>query len=245
MTHAQAASGVTANFDATLGILNVVGDDTSNTITVARGPNSTIIVNGGSVPIDGGTPRLNNTILIQVFGNGGNDSIDLSDLNAPQLNANLFGGPGNDTLNAGTRTAIVEGGDDIDTIIVEGNSSAENYTAALNVNNRVRLDRVSPDPYFLDIATAETLKLNMAGGNDTFTGQNGISLTTLRFTVDGGPGNDTIIGDGRPRHPDRRRRQRLHRRQPGRRPGPDGQRQRHVPVGSWRWQRHRRRSGRQ
>ena len=100
ITHAQAASGVSANFDATLGILNIVGDDTSNSITVARGPNSTIIINGGSVLIDGGTPRLNNTVLIQVFGNGGNDEIDLSDLSAPQLNANLFGGPGNDTLKA-------------------------------------------------------------------------------------------------------------------------------------------------
>src|SRR3954453_2250956 len=48
MTHAQAASGVTATFDATLGILNIVGDDTSNRITVAKGANSTIIVNGGS-----------------------------------------------------------------------------------------------------------------------------------------------------------------------------------------------------
>src|SRR5690349_7593675 len=78
MTHAQGTSGVSANFDATLGILNIGGDDTSNTITVARGPNSTIVVNGGSVVIDGGAPRLNNTILIQVFGNGGNDDIDLT-----------------------------------------------------------------------------------------------------------------------------------------------------------------------
>src|SRR4051812_47611324 len=66
MTQAQAASGVSANFDATLGILNIVADDTSNRITVAKGPNSTIIINGGSVMIDGGTPKLDNTILIQV-----------------------------------------------------------------------------------------------------------------------------------------------------------------------------------
>jgi Ca2+-binding RTX toxin-like protein len=198
MTHAQAVSGVTATFDATLGILNVVGDDTSNSITVTKGPNNTLIVNGGSVVIDGGTPNLNNTILVQVFGNGGNDQLDLSDLNAPQLNANLFGGAGNDTLNAGTRTAIVEGGDDVDTIVVEGTSSAESYSAVPNFNNRVRFDRVSPNPYFLDIATAESLNLNMAGGADTFTGQNGISLTGLRFTVDGGPGNDTILGTDNP-----------------------------------------------
>jgi len=33
------ASGVSATFDATLGILNIVGDDTSNSITVAKGAN--------------------------------------------------------------------------------------------------------------------------------------------------------------------------------------------------------------
>jgi hypothetical protein len=37
-----------------------------------------ILVNGGAVPVLGGTPTVANTSLMQVFGQGGNDTITLN-----------------------------------------------------------------------------------------------------------------------------------------------------------------------
>jgi Ca2+-binding RTX toxin-like protein len=73
-----------------------------------------------------------------------------------------------------------------------GGSGAEVFTATPN-GTRVRFDRVTPAPFSLDIGTAENLVLNMNGGDDSFTGSNGLA-TLIKLTVDGGPGNDTIIG---------------------------------------------------
>ena len=51
-----------------------------NTITASRDAAGTILVNGGAVPIFGGTPTVANTSLIQVFGQGGNDTITLDEV---------------------------------------------------------------------------------------------------------------------------------------------------------------------
>src|SRR5262249_9732241 len=53
--------------------------------------------------------------------------------------------------------------------------------------------RVSPAPFFIDIGTSENLVVNMNGGDDTFTGSNGLA-SLISLTVDGGAGNDTITG---------------------------------------------------
>src|SRR5205085_1759469 len=58
---------------------------------------------------------------------------------------------------------------------------------------RVRLDRVTPAPFFLDIGTTENLVVNLNGGDDTFTASNGLA-TLIQLTVDGGTGNDIITG---------------------------------------------------
>ena len=48
---------VTASFDPTSGVLSVFGDALDNTITVSRDAAGTILINGGAVVIQGGTPR--------------------------------------------------------------------------------------------------------------------------------------------------------------------------------------------
>src|SRR5688572_13649202 len=96
---------VVATFGAST--LSVFGDNLDNNITVSRNAAGNILVNGGAVAVAGGTPTVANTALIQVFGQGGNDTITLSETNGALPRANLFGGAGNDTLTGGS------GGDQI------------------------------------------------------------------------------------------------------------------------------------
>ena len=58
-------------------MLTEFGDALDNTITTSRNAAGTILVNGGAVQIKGGTATVANTGLIQVFGQGGNDTITL------------------------------------------------------------------------------------------------------------------------------------------------------------------------
>src|SRR5262245_33800197 len=91
---------VTAQFSA--GTLSVLGDNLDNTIAISRNAAGGILVNGGAVAILGGTATVANTALIQVLGQGGNDTITLNEANGALPRANLFGGVGNDTLTGGS-----------------------------------------------------------------------------------------------------------------------------------------------
>ena len=93
---------VTAFFMPQAGVLTVLGDDLDNTIEVSRNAAGNILVNGGAVAIQGGTPTVANTALVQSFGQGGNDTITLNEANGALPRANLFGGAGNDTLTGGS-----------------------------------------------------------------------------------------------------------------------------------------------
>src|SRR5262245_41827315 len=93
---------VTATFIPAAGIISVFGDSQNNTIDISRDAAGKILVNGGAVTIKGGTPTVANTALIQVFGQAGNDNILLNEAIGPLPAANLFGGPGNDTLTGGS-----------------------------------------------------------------------------------------------------------------------------------------------
>jgi len=241
-----ASAATTASFSA--GTLSVFGDSLANTITVSRDAAGKILVNGGAVAVSGGTPTVANTTLIQVFGQGGNDVISLSEVNGALPRANLFGGVDNDTLtggsgadqlfgqagndtllgkggadllfggsendtltggdaddqafgqsgddriiwNPGDDTDLNEGGDNTDTIEVNGGNGTEQFTETPN-GTRVRFDRINPAPFSLDIGTSENLVLNANGGDDTFSGSNGLA-PLIKTTVDGGSGNDTLNG---------------------------------------------------
>jgi Ca2+-binding RTX toxin-like protein len=236
------------------GVLTEFGDAQDNTIVTSRDAAGNILVNGGAVAILGGPATVANTSLIQVFGQGGNDTITVNEANGAMPAVNLFGGDGNDILtggsgndmlfgqagndillgkggndflfggdgndtltggtgddqvfgqagndrmiwNPGDGSDLLEGGDGIDTAEVNGGNGSEQFTLTAN-GTRVRFDRVSPAPFFLDIGTTENLVLNMNGGDDTFTAGNGLAAL-INLTVDGGAGNDTITGgDGNDR----------------------------------------------
>jgi len=105
----------TATFLPGSGSLTVFGDAQDNTIVASRNAAGSILVNGGAVAVIGGQPTVANTNLIQVFGQGGNDTITLDEANGALPAANLFGGDGNDTLTGGSGNDLLFGqaGNDI------------------------------------------------------------------------------------------------------------------------------------
>src|SRR5262249_23336898 len=111
---------VTATFSPNTGILTSLGDSIDNTITVMSNAAGTISLNGGAIPIQGSTPTVANTSLIQVFGQGGNDTITLKASNGPLPDAQLFGGDGNDTLTGGSGNDLLFGQAGNDTLFGKG-----------------------------------------------------------------------------------------------------------------------------
>src|SRR5690348_2812698 len=101
---------ITASRSPANGLLSVLGDARDNNVTVSRDAAGTILVNGGAIPVLGGTPTVANTSLIQVFGQGGNDTIALDEANGALPGALLSGGAGNDTLTGGSGDDLLFGG---------------------------------------------------------------------------------------------------------------------------------------
>ena len=106
----------------------------------------------------------------------------------------MFGDAGNDRMvwNPGDGTDLMEGGDGLDTAEVNGGNGAEVFTVTAN-GTRVRFDRISPAPFSLDIGTTEKLVVNMGGGDDILSATGNLA-SLIGITVDGGAGNDTILG---------------------------------------------------
>ena len=114
------ALAVTASFSPTTQTLTVFGDAAPNTITVSRNAAGNLLVNNGAVAIKGGTPTVANTALIQVFGQGGHDTITLNEASGALPRANLFGGAGNDTLTGGSGGDQIFGQAGNDTLLGKG-----------------------------------------------------------------------------------------------------------------------------
>jgi Ca2+-binding RTX toxin-like protein len=124
-----------------------------------------------------------------LFGGDGNDTLTGGD-----GDDQVFGEAGNDRMiwNPGDDTDLNEGGDGTDTVEVNGGNGDEAFTVTAN-GTRVRFDRVNPAPFSIDIGTSENLVVNMNGGNDTFSATGNLAAL-IQITVDGGAGNDTILG---------------------------------------------------
>jgi Ca2+-binding RTX toxin-like protein len=124
-----------------------------------------------------------------LFGGSGNDV-----LTGGAGSDQVFGEDGNDRMiwNPGDGSDLFEGGAGIDTAEVNGGNGAETFTITANAT-RVRLDRIDPAPFNIDIGTTETLVINANGGDDVITAGNGLA-GLIQLTIDGGAGNDTIIG---------------------------------------------------
>jgi Ca2+-binding RTX toxin-like protein len=124
-----------------------------------------------------------------LFGGAGNDTLTGGD-----GNDQVFGEAGDDRMiwNPGDDSDLFEGGSGIDTAEVNGGGGSEVFTATAN-GTRVRFDRLDPAPFALDIGTTENLVVNMNGGDDFFSATGNLAAL-ISVTVDGGAGNDTILG---------------------------------------------------
>ena len=106
----------------------------------------------------------------------------------------MFGEAGNDRMiwNPGDGTDLMEGGDGVDTAEMNGGNGSETFTITAN-GTRVRLDRIDPAPFSLDIGTTENLVINANGGDDRISATGNLAAL-IKLTIDGGTGNDTILG---------------------------------------------------
>ena len=111
---------VTAFFSPGAGVLTVFGDALDNAITIDRNAAGAIRVNGGAVAVRGGSPTVANTAQIQVFGQGGNDTVTLNEASGALPRANLFGGTGNDVLTGGSGGDMLFGQSGNDTVLGKG-----------------------------------------------------------------------------------------------------------------------------
>ncbi len=241
-----ASAATTGTFSS--GVLTVSGDGADNSIVISRDAAGRILVNGGAVPVSGGTPTVANTVQVRVNGLGGRDTIALNQANGALPAAVLSGGAGNDILtggagddelagqsgndtllggggfdllfggtnndtltggdaddqvfgqggsdrmiwNPGDDTDLNEGGAGSDTVEVNGGGGGEMFSATAN-GSRVRFDRLNPAPFAIDIGTSEKLVVNANGGNDSYSASGDLAAL-IGITVDGGAGNDTLLG---------------------------------------------------
>jgi Ca2+-binding RTX toxin-like protein len=183
-------------------VFGLAGNDTI-TLNESNGalPSANLFGGAGNDTLTGGSGND------QLFGQEGNDT-----LFGKGGNDLLFGGAGNDTLvggdgndqvfgesgndrmiwNPGDDTDLMEGGEGDDTVEINGGNGAEVFTVTAN-GTRVRFDRLSPAPFSIDIGTTENLVLNANGGDDSFSATGNLA-PLIKITVDGGAGNDTILG---------------------------------------------------
>jgi Ca2+-binding RTX toxin-like protein len=124
-----------------------------------------------------------------LFGGAGDDTLTGGD-----ADDQVFGLLGNDRMiwNPGDDTDLNEGGAGTDTVEVHGGGGAETFTVTAN-GARVRFDRLDPAPFSIDIGTSENLVLNANGGDDSFSATGNLAAL-IKITVDGGAGDDTILG---------------------------------------------------
>ena len=106
----------------------------------------------------------------------------------------VFGEEGNDRMvwNPGDDDDLNEGGDGTDVVEVNGGIVAEAFATIAN-GTRVRFDRLDPSPFSIDIGTSENLVLDMKDGDDSFSATGNLAAL-IRMTVDGGAGDDAILG---------------------------------------------------
>jgi Ca2+-binding RTX toxin-like protein len=190
---------------ANVSLIQAFGQAGNDTITIDESngamPRANIFGGAGNDTLTGGSGADmlfgqdgNDTLLGKggsdfLFGGAGNDTLTGGD-----GNDQVFGESGNDRMiwNPGDDTDLNEGGADTDTTEVNGGGGAEVFTVTAN-GTRVRFDRLDPAPFSLDLGTTENLVLNMGGGDDRFSATGNLAAL-IRITVDGGAGNDTILG---------------------------------------------------
>ena len=192
-------SGTGASVSGLFAVVNVATAEVAN-------DRFTINALGGNDNVQA-TGLASGVIGLTINGGTGDDTlvgsagVDL--LNGEDDNDTITGGPGNDNAqlglgndrfiwNPGDDADIVDGLDGVDVVQVNGDNVDEIFTTTAN-GVRVRFDRTSPAPFFLDIGTCENLVVDANGGNDSFSATGNLAAL-IQITVNGGAGDDTLLG---------------------------------------------------
>jgi Ca2+-binding RTX toxin-like protein len=201
---AVAVSGGTPNVANTSLIrVSSLGGNDVVTLSEVNGalPAARLSGGGGNDTLTGGSGND------QLFGQAGNDTLlgkggfDLlfggnenDTITGGDADDQAFGQSGNDRMiwNPGDDTDLNEGGEGTDTVEVNGGNGTEQFTTTAN-GPRVRFDRLNPAPFAIDIGTSEKLTLNANGGDDSYSASGNLAAL-IQITVDGGAGNDTLLG---------------------------------------------------
>src|SRR6202023_539035 len=205
---------ISASFDPTAGHLTALGDSLDDAITASRDAAGNILLNGGAVPVVGGSPTVANTTQLQLFGLGGNDTLTLNETNGALPAAQLFGGAGNDVLTggsganqlfggAGNDTLLGKGGDDLlfggagDDVLTGGGGNDQVFGEA--GNDRMIWNPGDGSDLFEGGDGTDTAQVNGGNGAETFTiTANGTRVLFARtdpapFTLDIGTTENLVL----------------------------------------------------
>ena len=196
------------------GVVTATATDAAETILVSQAGDQIIVdINGNQTPFDADDVQSisidalggNDTITVNVnrpttiLGGAGNDTITGSDGGADlvtgQQGADTFFGRGGDDefiWNPGDGNDIIDGNDGNDTHTFNGSAGNEIMAVAPN-GARVLLTR-NLGNIVMDIGTFENITINALGGEDTVSGNLGLSALFDFLTIDGGADNDIITG---------------------------------------------------
>src|SRR5262247_581866 len=174
---------IKASFSPTAGLLSVFGDNLDDTIVMSRDAAGQILINGGAVPIAGGQATVANTAMIQVFGQGGNDTITLDESNGALPSAQLFGGAGNDVLTGGSGADLLFGGAGNDTLLGKGGADQLFGGAGNDV-----LTGGDGDDQVFGQGGNDRMIWNPGDDSDLFEGGDGVDTAE----VNGGNGSETF-----------------------------------------------------
>jgi Ca2+-binding RTX toxin-like protein len=210
-----------ASFSPSTGVLTIAGTAAADSFLVRAQPNGSIVVNGGAVPIRGGTPTVATTTRIVLLGYAGDDQLVLDPAGGALPAARFQGGPGVDVLvgGAGDDEFLWVAGDGADTIEGQGGTDAllvqgGNDTTVVDLAESGARALLSVDGATIDSDDVETIDLAVRGGSDTVDVDDltGTALTELRIdlpavdgggdgrtdtiTIEGGPGADAVAVTG-------------------------------------------------
>ncbi|MCK1742518.1 calcium-binding protein [Bradyrhizobium sp. 139] len=166
----------TSVFSPVTGQLTIFGDSANNGVVIGRDNSGHILINNGSVKPIGGDPTVVNTSEIDVFGQGGNDTITVNETNGAMPSVHIFGGDGNDRITGGSGADLLFGqaGDDVI------NGGGGNDLLFGGAGNDI-LDGGSGDNQLFGEAGNDLMIWNPGGGTNLF---------------EGGEGNDTAEVNG-------------------------------------------------
>src|SRR5262245_39739 len=166
---------ITASFSSFLAELSVFGDSNSNSLIVRRAapgaPDLQALTGASLVPIQGGSPTIDNTFAIDISGNLGDDQIALVESNGVLPLATVFAGGGNDEVFAGSGSDNLFGGDGDDFLEGRGGDDI--------IHGGAGIDQVSGGD------GNDRVIWNYGDGRDRVDGGSGVDTLVINDAADG------------------------------------------------------------